>query len=108
MTHEEVKKELLKNKKIAAAFRKNDLAYNIGCMVEELRLRNGLSQAALAQKIGTKQTSIARLESGSSLPSLSFLKRIADATETTLVLPQFLILKKETEKQPLLQKLPSF
>lgn len=108
MTHEEVKKELLKNKKIAAAFRQNDLAYNIGCMVEELRLRNGLSQTALAQKIGTKQTSIARLESGSSLPSLSFLKRIADATGTTLVLPQFLILKKETEKRPALQKLPTF
>jgi len=92
MTHEQVLKKLLKNKKFSREYFRDDPAYDIGCLVEELRIRNGLTQEALAKKIGTKQTSIARLESGSAgLPSLNFLKRIADATGTSLTLPQFII-----------------
>jgi transcriptional regulator with XRE-family HTH domain len=92
MTHEQVLKKLLKNKKFSREYLRDDSAYDIGRMVEDLRIRNGLTQAALAKKIGTKQSSIARLESGSGcLPSLNFLKRIADATGTSLLLPRFVI-----------------
>jgi predicted transcriptional regulator len=44
------------------------------------RIRSGLTQKQLAEKMGTTQSSIARLESGSSLPSLRSLKRYAYAT----------------------------
>jgi len=44
-----------------------------------LRLAKGLTQAQLAELLNTKQESIARLESGSPLPSLSTVKRVADA-----------------------------
>ena len=41
--------------------------------------------------LGTKQSSIARLENGNSgLPSNSFLKRIAEALNTSLTIPTFL------------------
>jgi len=44
------------------------------------RIRSGLTQKQLAEKMGTTQSSVARLESGSSLPSLRSLKRYAYAT----------------------------
>jgi transcriptional regulator with XRE-family HTH domain len=39
----------------------------------------GLTQAELAERVGTKQSSIARLESGKSEPRLSFLRRVVEA-----------------------------
>jgi len=40
----------------------------------------GLTQQQVAEKMGTKQSTIARLESGSTLPSLRSLQRYAQAT----------------------------
>jgi DNA-binding XRE family transcriptional regulator len=50
-----------------------------GYQVARLRMLRGLTQAQLAEMIGTQQPSIARLENGTSTPSLSFLTKIADA-----------------------------
>lgn len=50
-----------------------------GYQVARLRVRLGLTQAQLAERVGTKQPSIARLESGTSSPSLSFLEKVAEA-----------------------------
>ena len=50
-----------------------------GYQVARLRLIRGLSQAQLAEMVGTRQPSIARLENGTSTPSLSFLTKIAEA-----------------------------
>ncbi len=47
--------------------------------VARLRLKQGLSQRELAERAGTQQPHIARLESGHSTPSLSFLRRVASA-----------------------------
>ena len=47
--------------------------------VARLRIMHGLTQAELAQRVGTKQPSIARLESGKSEPRLDFLRRVAEA-----------------------------
>jgi ribosome-binding protein aMBF1 (putative translation factor) len=44
------------------------------------RLAAGLTQEALAQRMGTKQTVIARLESGRAHPTIRTLERIAEAT----------------------------
>jgi len=50
-----------------------------GYQVARLRMLRGLTQAQLAEMVGTRQPSIARLENGSSAPSLSFLNKIAAA-----------------------------
>ncbi len=50
-----------------------------GYQIARLRIFRGLSQAQLAEMVGTRQPSIARLENGSSLPSLTFLQKIATA-----------------------------
>ena len=50
-----------------------------GYQVARLRMLRGLTQTQLAEMIGTRQPSIARLENGTSTPSLSFLNKIAAA-----------------------------
>lgn len=56
----------------------------IGREVARLRRLRGLSQAELAQRIGTKQPAIARIEQGH-VPSLRTLMRIAEALQARLV-----------------------
>jgi len=57
-----------------------------GYQVSRLRIQRGLTQAQLAEMVGTRQPSIARLENGTSIPSLSFLDRIAKALDTRIEL----------------------
>jgi transcriptional regulator with XRE-family HTH domain len=52
-----------------------------GYQVERLRMMRGLSQAELAAKVDTKQSSISRLERGERPPSLSFLRRVVEALD---------------------------
>lgn len=51
----------------------------IGFQIARLRFLKGLTQAQLAEMVGTKQSSIARLESGTTLPRLSFLRKVVNA-----------------------------
>ncbi len=60
------------------------LELEIGYQIARLRILQGLTQEELAEKVGTRQPSIARLESGRSLPSLSFLEKIADALDAEM------------------------
>ena len=71
-------KELLKDKKIKAEYEKLEPEYRLIESLIQARLEKGLTQAALAQKIGTKQSAISRLERGMANPSLAFLKRLAE------------------------------
>jgi transcriptional regulator with XRE-family HTH domain len=51
-------------------------AMNGSHLVREARRRAGLSQAELAARAGTTQSAIARLESGSSAPSLERISEL--------------------------------
>ena len=57
------------------------LELEAGYQIARLRLLRGMTQAELADMVGTRQPSIACLENGSSMPSLSFLERIAEALD---------------------------
>ncbi|MGE3230252.1 MAG: helix-turn-helix domain-containing protein [Hyphomicrobium sp.] len=48
------------------------------------RARAGLTQAELAARMGTKQSYVARLEAGRTLPSVRTLEKFARATGTNL------------------------
>lgn len=48
------------------------------------RLENSMTQAQLARKIGTTQSAVARLESGSYNPSFTMLKKVAKALDAKL------------------------
>jgi len=57
-----------------------------GYQVARLRIQRGLTQSQLVEMVGTRQTSIARPENGTSVPSLSFLDRIAKASDARIEL----------------------
>ncbi|MDP3726024.1 MAG: helix-turn-helix transcriptional regulator [bacterium] len=78
---EKLKRE---DKKFAREYERTDLAFEVSESVFEARVNAGLSQTALAKKVGTKQSSIARIESGVTLPSSSFLEKIAKALKMQL------------------------
>jgi transcriptional regulator with XRE-family HTH domain len=77
---EEVKAKLLEDPEIKQAYDSLEPAYQIA----RLRIARGLTQAQLAEMVGTKQPSIARLESGASEPSVAFLRKVAAALEARL------------------------
>ena len=60
-------------------FVKEDQELEPGYQIARMRIMRGLTQAQLAELVGTKQPSIARLETGNGLPSLSFLEKVAAA-----------------------------
>lgn len=75
MPFEEVEDRLLADPAIRAAYDALEPAYQIA----RLRIEHGLTQAQLAELVGAKQPSIARLERGQTQPSVEFLSRIATA-----------------------------
>jgi ribosome-binding protein aMBF1 (putative translation factor) len=60
------------------------LAGQLAELAYTLRTQAGLTQTELARRMGTTQSSIARIESGGSLPTLDMLSRLAHATGSTL------------------------
>jgi len=56
------------------------LAGELAELVYAVRTRAGLTQTELARRMGTTQSSIARVEGGGSLPTVDMLARLSRAT----------------------------
>jgi ribosome-binding protein aMBF1 (putative translation factor) len=69
--------------------------FDIGSLIFEARVCAGMSQEELAKKMGTRQSSIARAESGKIEPSISFLEKVAKAVGTELIYPKFKFMLEE-------------
>lgn len=83
---ETFKKEALKNPELRKEYERLAPEYAIISAIIKNRIETGMTQKELAKKVGTKQSAISRLESGNSNPSLGFLKKVAEALGSTLVL----------------------
>ena len=83
-TYRQFKRELLKDKKIKQAYEGLGPEFAVIEMIIRRRIETGLSQQELAKKIGTKQSAISRLESGTYNPTLSFLQKVSEALNTKL------------------------
>ena len=77
-------KESLKNTKIKAEYDKLQPEFAMIQAVIDARVKKGVTQKELAEKIGTKQSVISRLESGRANPSVAFLKKLAQALNSHL------------------------
>ena len=81
LTHKQLRTKALANVEVKAEFDK--LADEFAFLDEFLKARaaQGLTQAQVAEKIGTTQSAVARMESGSGKhsPSLATLTKYADA-----------------------------
>ena len=78
------KNRLLKDKQLRKEYDVLAPEFAIAEAVIEKRIEQGMSQAELAKKIGTKQSAISRLESGNYNPSIKLLEKVAKALKLKL------------------------
>jgi len=84
MNWKEHKRQLMKDAPFKNEYEKLSTEYKVASELIRLRLSCGMTQAELAKAVNTQQASIARMESGSYLPSLSMIKKIADVLDADL------------------------
>ena len=102
MNHQELMDKLLEDKEFARVYNNSDVFLEISSSIQELRVRHGLTQEALAKKTGLHQEAIARLENpGYSTKYLKTLDKIARACQTELIAPKFKELEDEKRAQQL-------
>ena len=81
LTHEQLRAKALGRKSVKTEFDEAAAEFQLLDQFLEVRTRKGLTQAQVAERIGTTQSAVARLESGTGRhsPSLSTLSRYAQA-----------------------------
>ena len=83
MTHTELKEKALKRKKVKAEYDALEPEFSILRELLHARQKAGLSQAEIADRMGTKAPAVTRLESslssGKHSPSIATLKKYAQA-----------------------------
>jgi ribosome-binding protein aMBF1 (putative translation factor) len=78
--YDEMLKEELKDPVFRKEYDELEEEFEVAKQVIDLRLKKGLTQKELAEKVNTSQSCIARLESGTyQNMSLSFLRRVGEA-----------------------------
>jgi len=75
-----LKKVLLKDPKVRAEYEARVPEYALVNALIAARNKAGLTQEQVAERMGTKQSAIARMESGRQKPSFKTIERYADAT----------------------------
>jgi DNA-binding XRE family transcriptional regulator len=83
--YQDLKKQLLRDKKIKKEYDLLEPEFMVKQKLIELRLKEKMTQAQLAKKLGTKQSSISRFENELVNPTLSFLSRLSSALGKKLV-----------------------
>ena len=73
----QLKAELLQDKIVKKEYDKLTPRYEAISELISARIKKGITQKELAQKIGTKQSAIARFEAGNVNPSIGFLEKMA-------------------------------
>ena len=82
---DEIRGELRQDRDLNAAFQRELAKLQLAHQIAAARKRAGLSQAQLAERIGTKQTGVARMErAGTTGFTTTTLAKIAAATGSTL------------------------
>jgi predicted transcriptional regulator len=80
----DIKRRLMKNPEFAAEYEKADAEFAIVEALVRARTKAKLTQAELAERLGTTQSAVARLEGGKVSPSIATLRRYAEATGARL------------------------
>ncbi|MEZ4736624.1 MAG: helix-turn-helix transcriptional regulator [Caldilineaceae bacterium] len=82
-THEEVKQQAMANADVQKEYEALSLEFELLCLMLRARQEAGLSQADVAERMGTKREAVARLESalasGKHSPSIATLQKYARA-----------------------------
>ena len=81
---QELTKELMKDPEFKKEYESLQPEMDITRAILDARIQAGLTQMQLSEKSGISQADISRLERGTRNPSLSLLKRWAEAMDATL------------------------
>jgi DNA-binding XRE family transcriptional regulator len=78
-TYREHKKEALKDPELKAEYDALEPEFKLAVEMIDARLAQKLTQEELAEKAGVTQNTIARLESGTTNPTIGTISRVASA-----------------------------
>ena len=81
ITHKEIHARLMRRHGFRKAYEDLDFEFALLRALIDARAKRGMTQAKLAKKIGTKQSAIARFESGRSNPTFAFVQKLSDALD---------------------------
>lgn len=81
---DDFKKELEAQPGFKEALKETELEFQVARAVIEARIKKGMTQEDLAKAMSTKQSVISRVENAKTVPSLSFLKRLAQVLNASL------------------------
>lgn len=84
MDWETHRKQLLEKPGFKEALQDTELEYQVARAIIKARIEKGLTQKDLAKAMHTKQSVISRVENAKTVPSLSFLKRLAEVLNASL------------------------
>jgi len=86
LTHKQLRAKALRDSEVQAEFEKAREEFALLDEFLKARTERGLTQAQVAEKIGTTQSAVARMESGRGKhsPSIATLTRYAEALGCTL------------------------
>ena len=82
----DLEKELLSDPETKREFDKLTPRYVVISKLISARLKKGMTQKDVADKIGTKQSAIARFEAGNINPTIGFLEKVASVLGTKLTI----------------------
>lgn len=81
---DDFKKELEAQPGFKEALKETELEFQVARAIIEARIKKGMTQEDLAKAMNTKQSVISRVENAKTVPSLSFLKRLAQVLNASL------------------------
>lgn len=78
------KQKLLKDPEFKKLYEDSQPEFEIAKAIIRARIENKITQKELAKRMNTTQSVISRLEQGRTSPSITLLKKVAAALNTTL------------------------
>ncbi len=75
----------MKDPEFKKAYDDLDLEFTLIRAILDARERKGITQQELAERVGTKQSAIARFESGRANPTLAFVKKLSNILNLEII-----------------------
>ena len=94
-TSEDLRADDLRDPDVAVELARTAVANQLAILIIGYRVEHGLTQTALARKLGVKQPAVARLEAGEHEPTVATLARLSRQLGITLrleVAPESVVL----------------
>lgn len=81
-----LKKKWLKNPELKKIYNTPEPEFELARSIIRARIEKGITQKEFARRMKTTQSAISRFELGNSNPTLSFLKKAANALDSKLII----------------------